>query len=276
MTRRRRSSPDGSLAGCASQTPNEDTQPSPLPPTADHVDEALGYAYSSGAAGDGNLVAAADPCALLVAQLQNAKTNVDVRHVLHPAIVAEGFANASEAYNTTLQWLADIVGDDRDHRRVATEHTSLKRVCPAPMAAAIATVSLREGWWPECLQQEFLVCSAFLENEHTRLKLDGGESHRRSFAVPSFRGASMSARKSSLSEYGLSLIQDSPDATLDMKSGKWLAMDGTVRGLRDAFKAFQRGGVRSCEVSATYDIGFASQPNWCSLFEQDKGVHVGA
>ena len=133
------------------------------------------------------------------------------------------------------------------------------------MAAAIATVSLREGWWPECLQQEFLVCSAFLENEHTRLKLDGGESHRRSPAVPSFRGASMSARKSSLSEYGLSLIQDSPDATLDMKSGKWLAMDGTVRGLRDAFKAFQRGGVRSCEVSATYKTS-DSPPN-------QTGVH---
>jgi len=75
----------------------------------------------------------------------------------------------------------------------------------------------------------------------------------------------MPARKSSLSEYGLSLIQDSPDATLDMKSGKWLAMDGTVRGLRDAFKAFQRGGVRSCEVSATYKTS-DSPPN-------QTGVH---
>eukprot|EP00969_Alexandrium_andersonii_P022984 1005638-Alexandrium_andersonii.AAC.1 len=56
-------------------------------------------------------------------------------------------------------------------------------------------------------------------------------------------GASMSARKSSLSALGDAWLMGHPDASPEMQSGKWLGADGTVRGLRDAFKAFGRPGI---------------------------------
>eukprot|EP00969_Alexandrium_andersonii_P339290 14997947-Alexandrium_andersonii.AAC.1 len=51
-----------------------------------------------------------------------------------------------------------------------------------------------------------------------------------------------------------------------MQSGKWLGADGTVRELRDAFKAFGRAGIRSSEVNATYRTSASDAA--------ESGVHV--
>ncbi len=233
--------------------------PSPPPPSPDHVDPYIGFAFNSRASNPGRAAEVRDPCQHLVTELLACRTYGEVRQILHPkpdgtdyCYASEGLRNETEAYDTITQWLQEIVGDERSHREVGTSLFSLKRVSPGPFAHCITAIAEREGWFAECLHQEVLLCSSFLEHAESRLFEREGEEHGRAPAIPCFRAASMSARKSSLSAFGFDLLCKNDAAPLDMKSAKWLGMDGTVKGLRDAFGKYHRGGIHSCEVSATY------------------------
>eukprot|EP00969_Alexandrium_andersonii_P091788 4051411-Alexandrium_andersonii.AAC.1 len=120
------------------------------------------------------------------------------------------------------------------------------------MAKALHTIALQEGWSNECIYQEVKVCTAFTEHPATRLVLRAADSHGRTPCIAALRAAEASARKTSLDEFGTSLLTKSPGAPDAFKERLFIAADATVRGLRDAVLATSACAIISSEISTTY------------------------
>ena len=135
---------------------------------------------------------------------------------------------------------------------------------PLPFAEAIKALALGEGWHPECLVQEVGARAAFVEHHGTQLKAEEHEMHKRCPSIACLRGASASARKSSLKTFGDEMICKNSASPADFATKNFFLTDGTLRGIRDAIVANSRCAIVSDECSNTYKTPWS---------EKGKGIH---
>ena len=202
----------------------------------------------------------ADPVSECISALRASRTSAQLDAAMHSPDLFKGFADEDEAYDTTQRVLKSIVEDTRTHRDLCEDaQFSLRDVSPLPMAKALHTIALQEGWSNECVYQEVKVCTAFTEHPGTRLVLRTTDSHGRTPCIAALRAAEASARKTSLDEFGTSLLTRSRGAPAAFKDRLFIAADATVRGLRDAVLATSACAIISSEVSTTYRTPYSEQ-----------------
>ena len=168
-------------------------------------------------------------------------------------------------YETTMAALQCMAKDGRSHKDLVTDvQYTVRDMFPAPVAKAITTVAARNGWHAECLAQEVVASAAFCEHPGTRLKAHMSEWHSRSPCIAYLRGASMSARKSSLKTYGDDLVFKNPASPQNFKDRAFIAADSTLRALREHMQKHQHCAIISDECSNTYETPWS---------EGGKGLH---
>jgi hypothetical protein len=138
----------------------------------------------------------ADPAAVMLQAAQRSNTVAELQKAMHDPRLFSGYSNEDEAYDSTLAKLEQIAQDERSHRDLAADpEFDLNLLAPLPMAEALRTTALKEGWSPECVYQEVRVCTAFTEHPGTCLRMRANEKHSRSACIPALRAADASARK---------------------------------------------------------------------------------
>ena len=206
-----------------------------------------------------------DPVVAALKQVSNATNQRELDKAVNSLALFEGFGDESEAYNTITKRLGDIVTDERSHKDLVSDvHFTVRNLVPLPFADAVRALAQGEGWHPECLIQEVAVRAAFVEHHGTQLKADAHEMHKRCPSIACLRGASASARKSSLKTFGDDLICKNNASPADFANREFFLTDGTLRGIRDAIVGYNRCAIVSDECSNTY------QTPWS---EKGQGIH---
>ena len=206
-----------------------------------------------------------DPVVAALEQVRNAADQKELNKAINSLALFEGFKDESEAYNTITKKLGDIVTDERSHKDLVSDvHFTVRNLVPLPFADAVRALAQGEGWHPECLIQEVAVRAAFVEHHGTQLKADALETHKRSPSIACLRGASASARKSSLKTFGDDLICKNNASPADWANRQFFLTDGTLRGIRDAIVGYNRCAIVSDECSNTYETPWS---------EKGKGIH---
>lgn len=260
---------------------DQPTQPSPGRMQNDNFGFSFGDAHKK----RDRVGKTSDPIEEPLEQVRAAKDRQSLEKALHHEHLFAGYKNEKEAYETTMKRLQDIVAKKRTHRSLAEDQEfSLRSLVPVPLAKGIAAIAVKEGWHPECLYQELKVCASFPEHPATRLKVRKTNLHKRSCGIPCLRAADASARKTSLDQYGTSLLTETknlPDPIF--KKRQFIASDATVRGIRNAIVATDAAAIISSEVNTTYKtpnsedaqgLHFIPRPLMCKDFtcEEDDSM----
>ena len=206
-----------------------------------------------------------DPVVAALEQVRKASNQRELDKAVHSLALFEGFGCESAAYDTITKRLGDIVTDGRTHKDLVSDvHFTVRNLVPLPFADAVRALAQGEGWHPECLVQEVAVRAAFVEHHGTQLKAEEHEMHKRCPSIACLRGASASARKSSLKTFGDELICKNSASPADFANRDFFLTDGTLRGIRDAIVGHNRCAIVSDECSNTYETPWS---------EKGKGIH---
>jgi hypothetical protein len=202
-----------------------------------------------------------DPCAAALANLRRASSTSLVRDILHVQGLFDGLGTEDAARDTVAKWLLDISADGRSHRVMATDpNFSLRLLAPSVVVKAVYAVALHEGWQPECLLQDIFCNVGFMEKTTTRLKECCEDTHSITPNIPCFKGASSSARKSSLKSYtSETLLAGATHAPVCVKERKCFMGDATVTGIRALLYNYGRVVVVSDEATCTYKTPFSEE-----------------
>ena len=138
------------------------------------------------------------------------------------------------------------------------------RMMPVPFFDAINTISVANGWSFEATHQGMMCMVAWMEHSETRLREFPGERYSRPCNVPCFAGLAASDRKSSLKTWLTVDLLDAEDMPENIKLGKCVCTDGTLKGFRNAIEHHGRTGIVSDEISNTYETPFS---------EKQSGIH---
>ena len=138
---------------------------------------------------------------------------------------------------------------------------AFSRMMPAPFFDAINTMSVANGWSFEAAHQGFMCMVSWMEHNETRLREFATERYARPCNVPCFAGLDASDRKSSLKTWltvDLLNVEGMPE---NIKLGKCVCTDGTLKGWRNSIEVHNRTGIVSDEVSNTYETSFSEKQN---------------
>ena len=197
--------------------------------------------------------------------VSNATNDRELNKAIHSVALFESFKDESAAYDTITKRLEEIVTDDRSHKDLVSEvHFTVRNLVPLPFADAVRALAQGEGWHPECLVQEIGVRAAFVEHHKTQLKAAEDEVHKRCPSIACLRGASASARKSSLKTFGDALICKNSASPAAFANRDFFLTDGTLRRIRDAIVEHKRCAIVSDECSNMYETPWS---------EKRKGIH---
>jgi hypothetical protein len=206
-----------------------------------------------------------DPVVAALEKVSKASSRRELDKAVHSLALFDGFGCESAAYDTITKRLGDIVTDDRSHKELVSEvHFTVRNLVPLPFADAVKALAQGEGWHPECLVQEVGARAAFVEHYGTQLKAGEQEMHKRCPSIACLRGASASARKSSLKTFGDNMICRNSASPANFASRDFFLTDGTLRGIRDAIVGNNRCAIVSDECSNTYETPWS---------EKGKGIH---
>ena len=129
------------------------TQPWPtqrMGSTPTEADASLGFEFRDTAT-SAQATRPNDPLSSLRGALGAVNDVDNLRDLVHPSDLFEGFENEKAVYTTVRSWLGQIVADRRTHRQLAREDSSICKFVPEPFRKSCTTVSIREKWPAEAL-----------------------------------------------------------------------------------------------------------------------------
>ena len=90
----------------------------------------------------------------------------------------DGLRSNHAIMRTITEELEAIHKDDRTHHQLAADpNFSIIRLYPVPIAMAIKTIAISQGWCAECLAGCLLSNMGFLEHHQTRIRLSDKALH---------------------------------------------------------------------------------------------------
>ena len=238
---------------------------SPVPRLQDN-DWGLDFHDVSKAAGS---VVQVDPMLEMNQQLARVDSVQALRAILYPAGLFKGpgydLTSEKAVYQTVRRQLDGIMQCELSHVEVSSDPSfSLSRIATEPHRKAVNAVAVSNGWPAEALFQGFSANIGWLENVKTRLVDSEGSLHVRTPNIAAFMGGPPSTRKSSLHDFVTKWCVNHPDVAEDLRDGKALSCDGTIKGHRMALLSNCRSGTASAEGSSVYETPFS---------ENTKGVN---
>ena len=130
---------------------------------------------------------------------------------------------------------------------------SLSRMATEPHRRVIIAVALSNGWPAEAVLQGHSANIGWLENPKTRLVEAEDALHAHTLNIAGVMASPPLIRKSSLYDFITKWCVNHPDVATDVREGKALSGDGTIKGHRLAIFNNSRSGTTSAEGSSVYE-----------------------